>query len=225
MCRNGGGGMTVFYPYRFKLPYESVDALSLIKVAGGCNFVGYYVYHGGGSNPKGKQIPYLNENVTPKISYDYQAPIGGEFGQTRASYHRLKRQHLFYQRYQDRLSKMRTILAHEPETFHPEDVETLRFAIREHHQSGFLFINNFQDHVKTQKQNDFSITLKWDNHKLRIPETGGSLSINENENAILPFYFSMEGITLQYATTQLITDLEYENERYYFFLYAKGLEW
>ncbi|GAE92140.1 beta-galactosidase [Gracilibacillus boraciitolerans JCM 21714] len=165
--------MTVFYPYRFKLPYESVDALSLIKVAGGCNFVGYYVYHGGGSNPKGKQIPYLNENVTPKISYDYQAPIGGEFGQTRASYHRLKRQHLFYQRYQDRLSKMRTILAHEPETFHPEDVETLRFAIREHHQSGFLFINNFQDHVKTQKQNDFSITLKWDNHKLRIPETGG----------------------------------------------------
>ena len=66
-----------------------------MKVAGGCNFVGYYVFHGG-SNPKGKKTPFLNENATPKISYDYQAPIG-EFGQIRESYKRLKRQHYFYE--------------------------------------------------------------------------------------------------------------------------------
>lgn len=83
----GAGGMNVYYPYRFQLPYESVAALSQVKSGSGCNFLGYYMYHGG-THPRGKTVPYMNECDVPKFSYDYQAPLG-EFGQVRLSYHQL----------------------------------------------------------------------------------------------------------------------------------------
>lgn len=86
-CCEMGGGMNVYYPYRFQLPYESVGALAQVKVGSGCNFLGYYMYHGG-THPKGKRVPYLNECAVPKFSYDYQAAIG-EFGQVRKSFHQL----------------------------------------------------------------------------------------------------------------------------------------
>ncbi|GAF63489.1 beta-galactosidase [Bacillus sp. TS-2] len=220
-CAEMGGGMTVFYNYRFKLPYESVDALSAIKVGGGCNFVGYYMFHGG-SNPKGKKTPYLNENSTPKISYDYQAAIG-EFGQLRESYHRLKRQHLFYQKYQEQFLKTKTILSKDQASIVPEDVDTLRYAARVNRDSGFLFINNFQDHVENKKLKDFSITLDFGINSLRIPETG-TLSIEKDENCILPLNFNLdEDVNLLYSTTQLITDIEYEGAKYYFFYIPNGM--
>ena len=92
-CCEMGGGMQVWYNYRFTVPPESVEAMAIMKVAGGCNFIGYYMFHGG-SNPIGKKS-YLNERTTPKISYDFQAPLG-EFGQIRESYKRLKLLHYFF---------------------------------------------------------------------------------------------------------------------------------
>mgnify|MGYP006998729370 CR=1 FL=1 len=47
------------YNYRFILPYKSVDAMANIKIASGCNFLGYYVFQGG-TNPLGK-TRYLYE--------------------------------------------------------------------------------------------------------------------------------------------------------------------
>src|SRR5690625_3558191 len=219
-CAEMGGGMTVFYNYRFKLPYESVDALSSIKVAGGCNFLGYYVFHGG-SNPKGKKVPFLNETATPKVSYDYQAPIG-EFGQVRESYHRLKRQHLFYQTYQERFSRTKTRLAQDPNKMDPEDVDTLRYAVRVDDHSGFVYINNFQDHMETKDHKDFSINLDLEDQSIRIPERDG-LSIAKNVNCILPFNFDLSGINLSYSTTQLLTELDHNGEKYYFFYIPEGM--
>lgn len=220
VCAEMGGGMTVFYNYRFKLPYESVDALSAIKVAGGCNFVGYYVYHGG-SNPKGEKSPFLNETTTPKISYDYQAPIG-EFGQLRESYHRLKRQHLFYEQYGESFAKTRTVLAQDPSEMQPEDVNTVRYAVRSDGTSGYLYINNFQDHVETNEQKDFSISIKLEKETIRFPHTG-SLTIAKDTNCILPFNLYLAGVRLKCATTQLITEVKHNNEMYYFFFIPKGM--
>ncbi len=110
-CCEIGGGMTVFYKYRFKFPMESVPAMAALKVAGGCNFLGYYMYHGG-SNPKGKVNTYLNEHSVPKISYDFQAALG-EYGQVRDSYRELKILHYFLRSFQDILCNMKTILPEE----------------------------------------------------------------------------------------------------------------
>jgi hypothetical protein len=212
--------MTVFYKYRFKLPYESVDAMAEMKVAGGCNFVGYYVFHGG-SNPKGKKTTFLNENATPKISYDYQAPIG-EFGQIRESYKRLKRQHYFYETVAETFCKTKTVLPYDTKEMDPYDIETVRFAVRAHQDSGFVFINNYQDHVETKDQKDFAITVNLENEEIRFPKTG-SMSFAKDECCILPFNLDLQGLNLIYSTTQFLTSIEHDGETYFFFFTPKGM--
>lgn len=220
-CCEMGGGMTVFYKYRFKLPYESVDAMAEMKVAGGCNFVGYYVFHGG-TNPKGKKTAYLNENATPKLSYDYQAPIG-EFGQVRDSYKRLKRQHYFYKTVEESFCKTKTLLPNDTQNMDPYDIETVRFAVRAHKDSGYVFINNYQDHVETKDQNDFAINVNLVNEEIRLPKSGG-ISLAKDECCILPFNLDLQGLHLKYSTTQLLTSIENDGEAYFFFFTPKGMK-
>ena len=220
-CCEMGGGMTVFYKYRFQLPYHSVEAMANIKVAGGCNFVGYYVFHGG-SNPLGLKTPYLNENATPKISYDYQAAIG-EFGQVRDSYNRLKRLHYFFHTFQNEFCPTQTVLPDGAEDIAPTDVEKLRFAVRIDKNRGFIFINNYQDHLISPDKKDFAFTLDLADEILTVPQKG-SLSLNSEESCILPFNFTMDSLTLKYATAQLITKIEQNGEKSYFFFMPQGMQ-
>ncbi|MEM3859312.1 MAG: beta-galactosidase, partial [Candidatus Micrarchaeaceae archaeon] len=141
-CCEIGGGMTVFYKYRFIVPPESVKAMSIVKIASGANFIGYYMFHGG-SNFKGHINVYLNEHAVPKISYDFQAPLG-EFGQVRESYKHLKLLHYFLKDFGEELCEMKTILPEDADKIVPDDVKTLRYALRVKGNSGFLFINNYQ---------------------------------------------------------------------------------
>ena len=100
--------MTCTYNYRFILPYKSIDAMANIKLASGCNFLGYYMFQGG-SNPKGKHGTFMNEAQSPKISYDYQAALG-EFGQIRESYQRLKSVHSFCRTFAETFCHMQSVL-------------------------------------------------------------------------------------------------------------------
>lgn len=212
-CCEMGGGMTVFYNYRFSLPYKSIDAMSNIKIAGGCNFIGYYVYHGG-SNPTGIATTYLNETVTPKISYDYQAAIG-EFGQIRSSYQRLKRLHYFLNEFSESLCTMKTILPDNSQTINPNDLDTIRYAVRIADRSGFIFINNFQDHIENKDTDEFDITLKLLDEKIEIK----SLVLKKEENCILPFNLKIGSAKLKYSTTQLITKTNRDGiDKYIFFI-------
>lgn len=220
-CCEMGGGMTVFYKYRFQLPYHSVEAMANIKVAGGCNFVGYYVFHGG-SNPLGLKTPYLNENATPKISYDYQAAIG-EFGQVRESYARLKRLHYFFNSFQKEFCPTQTILPEGAEDILPTDVEQLRYAVRIDKNKGFIFINNYQDHLVSPDKNDFNLTLSLSDETLTIPEKN-NLSLASEESCILPFNLTLAGLTLKYATTQLITKFAKDDVENYFFFMPQGMK-
>lgn len=221
-CCEMGGGMNVYYPYRFQLPMESVGALAQVKAGSGCNFLGYYMYHGG-THPKGKKVPYLNECAVPKFSYDYQAPLG-EFGQVRPSYHWLKEQHLFYREFQDEFTATKTVLSKEAITQTPEDVETLRYVVRvDETGKGFLFLNNYQDHVEGIEQKDFAIEVRTDKGTVRIPERGG-INLGKERCAILPLWFDLHGTTLKYATAQLVTGIKQEEADYYIFAEIGGMD-
>ncbi len=156
-CCEMGGGMLNYYNYRFQLPYESVDAMANIKMASGCNFLGYYMYRGG-NNPHGEKAEYLNECQCPKISYDYQAPIG-EFGQLRPSFFRLRTLHLFAKHFEDLLCDTVTMLPEGSRDIAPEDQDTLRFAVRTDGEKGFLFINNYQDHARCKDKTGESVSI------------------------------------------------------------------
>lgn len=215
-CCEMGGGMTCCYYYRFQYPYKSVDAMANIKIASGCNFLGYYMFQGG-SNPLGKHGAFLNEGQVPKISYDYQAALG-EFGQVRESYRRLKNIHYFVTTFADRLCELQTVLPQGASLISPEDLETLRFAVRTDGHRGFLFVNNYQDHRNMPDRVQEEVTLQLEQEELTF-----SFGIAGDENAILPFHFDMEGIDLVQATAQLVTKVAPDGEVTYVFFAPVGM--
>lgn len=217
-CCEMGGGMACYYNYRFQLPFESVDAMANIKLAGGCNFLGYYMYRGG-TNPKGNKIPYLNECQCPKLSYDYQAAIG-EFGQLRPSYFRLKALHTFLSDFADSFCKMTTRLPEGSQDIMPEDMDTLRYAVRTDGKSGFVFLNNYQDHVPCKPKTNESISLELSERTIVIPD----ISMAAGEEAILPFWMDIEGYRLMYAKVQPLAKIKEENKTVYFFFTPDGME-
>lgn len=217
-CCEMGGGMTCSYNYRFKLPFKSVDAMANIKLASGCNFLGYYMYQGG-SNPIGKYGTFMNEGQVPKISYDYQAPLG-EFGQVRESYRRLKSIHYFTKAYENKLCKLKTVLPEGASYIEPTDMETLRYAVRTDGEKGFLFINNYQDHAQMTDKRSEEIVLKLSNEELVL----SNISIDSDENCILPFNLDMEGIDLIKATAQPLTIIERDGIKEFIFFTPAGME-
>lgn len=217
-CCEMGGGMACFYYYRFQLPYESVDAMANIKIASGCNFVGYYMYRGG-SNPKGEKTLYLNECQCPKISYDYQAAIG-EFGQLRPSYFRLKALHYFVRNFEKTLCDMVTVLPEGSQEIDPKDQDTLRYAVRTDGESGFLFLNNYQDHCTCKDKKDETVILQLKKGELRI----SGISLAAEEEAVLPFEMNVEGARLLYARVQPLSVIRRENRVTYFFFTPRGMK-
>ncbi|MDO5516429.1 MAG: beta-galactosidase [Clostridium sp.] len=217
-CCEMGGGMTCSYNYRFKLPYKSIDAMSNIKIASGCNFLGYYMYQGG-SNPIGKHGTFMNEGQVPKISYDYQAALG-EFGQVRESYRRMKNIHYFVKAYSEELCGLGTVLPDGASYIEPTNMEKLRYAVRTDGKRGFVFINNYQDHENMPDRIDEEIVLNLKDEDIRF----NNISIAGDENCILPFNLDLDGIKLRKATAQPITVIERDGVKEYIFFTPKGMK-
>ena len=216
-CCEIGAGMMVGYSYRCQYPYKSVDAIGAIKIASGCNFLGYYMYHGG-SHPLTKRGDYTNDGSLPKISYDYQAAIG-EFGQVRESGKRSKTLHYFSSTFGAELCPLQTVLPEGASQISPEDMQTLRYAVRTDGRRGFLFINNFQDHAQMPAKVDENILLKLKDEELNFP-----ISIAGDENAVLPFHMDLDGIELKMATAQPVTVVDTQPEKTFVFFVPQGLE-
>lgn len=216
-CCEMGGGMTCCYYYRFQLPYKSIDAMANIKIASGCNFLGYYMFQGG-SNPVGKYGTFMNESQVPKISYDYQAALG-EFGQVRESYRRLKSIHYFVRQFGEDFCALQTVLPAEASDIAPRDDKTLRYAVRTDGKKGYLFINNYQDHFNLPDRHDEEITLQLEDETLTW-----NLDIAGDENAILPFHFDMDGIDLVQANAQAVTRVTHGGEATYVFMVPDGMQ-
>jgi hypothetical protein len=210
-----GSGIMTVYSRRPIAVHQSLDALINRCLGSGANGIGYYMYHGG-STPKGKHAFMSDEAYgLPKISYDFQAPIG-EYGQVREGFHRLKLLHFFVQDFGDVLAPMQTVLPENAGKLVPEDISHLRYAVRVKGNSGFLFLNNFQDDTTMKDQKNIRLKIKTGNGDVTIPETG-SFDLKSGENAIFPFNLDLNGVTLNYATAQLLMKANDSNPYYVFF--------
>ena len=212
-CCEMMGGMMCSYKYRFQLDMRAIDALANIKLGSGCNLLGYYMYKGG-TNPTGLRTPYLNEGQIPRRSYDYQAAIG-EFGQLRESYGRLRAIHLFCQMFSGFFEQTKAMLPEHLKNIQPDDLSPLRFSVRVKGSSGFLFVNNFQDHAEMHDRHG-------DEVRLTLPdgEIAFRFDIAAGENAILPFHMNLGGIRLNWATAQPLAHVGST----WFFLAPDGME-
>lgn len=159
----------------------------------------------------------------PKISYDFQAPIG-EFGRVRDSYQYLRILHLFLQDFGHLLAPMQTVLPEGYKEITPGNRETLRYAVRVKDNSGFVFMTNFQDHDTARvDQTDLQLVLRLKDETLKIP-TDGKFTLKKDVSAILPFNLDMDGILLKYATAQLLTRIDDNGKEHYIFCAPDGLE-
>ncbi|MBI1282679.1 MAG: hypothetical protein GC179_31430 [Anaerolineaceae bacterium] len=219
VCCEIGGGIQDTYYHRPLVPPESVAALAIMNLAGGSNLIGYYMYHGG-SNPVGKHS-YMNEYTVPRISYDFQAPLR-EFGQVADSFRHLRLLHLFLKTFGDILAPMSVTLPENAVTITPENTRDLRYSVRSKNGAGFIFLNNYQDHVHMQDISGIQFQLEIDGKPATLPYVE-PLTLQKNVSAILPFGLSLAGIKLNYATTQLLTKIEEAETTTYFFFAPHGM--
>lgn len=215
-----GSGIMTVYSRRPIVEQKSFDAMMNRCLGSGANGLGYYMYHGG-STPRGEHSYFSDEIYgLPKISYDFQAPIG-EFGQVREGFQRLKLINWFAQDFGDLLAPMSTVLPENAATLKPENVTDLRYAVRVKDNSGFLFVNNFQDDLKTTEKPNIQIAIKTAADVVTIPETSG-FTVKEGENVIFPFHLAINGADLIYATAQLFTKSDDGKTHYYVFVAPDG---
>jgi beta-galactosidase len=219
VCCEIGGGIQNTYYHRPIVPPQSVEALAVMNLAGGSNLIGYYMYHGG-SNPVGKHS-YLNEYTVPRISYDFQAPLR-EFGQIADSYRYLRLLHLFFRTFGNLLAPMQVVLPSDANTITPQDTENLRYAVRTKDNAGFIFLNNYQDHVEMHDIENITLEIKTHDGSIIFPYSQ-PLTLQKEVTAILPFGLTLDGVKLVYATTQLFTKLVDANTISYFFFAPHGM--
>jgi beta-galactosidase len=175
----------------------------------------------GGTTPTGGH-GFNHERLHPQLSYDYQAPVG-EYGDLRASYRYLKLLHLLAKAYGESLCDTGTILPDNAGSIEPEDTETIRYCVRAQDGAGFLFVNNFQDHVEMRDHEGVVFEVNTPDGRLRIPGIGG-LDIKRDACFILPINQLLAGAWLVYATAQPLTILQVGDTPHYFYFVPDGLE-
>ncbi len=216
-----GGGIMNTYSRRLKIPVNSLDPMINRFLGSGANGIGYYMYHGG-STPRGERTYFSDRAIgCPIISYDFQAPIG-EFGEIKPSFHRLKLLHYFLESFGDMLAPMQVILPESQSSLVAEDKNSLRYTVRASGDKGFLFINNFQDHLQMGRQENIRFTIKTSSGELLLPRDGVALA--GDASAILPFGLDMDGVFLNYATAQLVTKGGDEEHAYFLFFAPPGMK-
>lgn len=205
-----GGGMEHSYHRRPLMSGDDTAAMAVVKLGSGVTMYGYYMFHGG-TNPEGKKTTLQESQATgypndlPVKSYDFQAPLG-EFGQMNETFRDVKTLHLFLHDFGSSLALMNPYFPDRT----PEnklDTKTPRLAARFADDRGFLFINNYQRLHPLPERKDLQAHLKLaSGNTIDIPSR--PIDIPSGAYMIWPVNLSMNGVTLRYATAQLLCKLD-----------------
>lgn len=224
-CAEMGVGIQMIYSRRPVVTAQAATALMVRTLGSGSNGIGYYMYHGGSTPLRRDGVGSFQDEPMgmPKISYDYQAPLG-EFGLEHDMYRYLRTIHSFIADFGDKLAPMETILPEGWEKMKPDNRDDLRYAARVKDGSGFLFMINFQDHdTLRHDMKDLQIKLNLRDETLLIPQKG-SFTLPKDESMILPFNMIMGGAKLRYATAQPLMIIDDGGIEHYIFFAPEGMK-
>lgn len=219
-----GGGLPTMYRRRLIVHPDDTAAMLPTAVGSGNNLYGYYMYHGG-RNHTGP-ITTLEENTfvggyndTPIVEYDFQAPYG-QYGEKGRSADSLRPFHYFLESYGSDLAPMDVRAPDEVAAV--DDLETLRWGVRNTGGSGFVFVNNHVRQYPTpiHKNTQFSITLPGGN--LTFP--AAPVDIPTGAYFIWPFGLDLGGQRLEWASAQPFAHWDSNNGPVHVFYAIPGVE-
>lgn len=210
-----GGGLQVTRHRRPVATGKDLGAMSLTKLGSGVALLGYYMYHGG-SNPKGKlstlqestDTGYLND--LPEINYDFNAPIR-QYGQISDSYREIKLLAYFLKDFGEDFA---TLISEIPgPRIKPEDLETLRVAIRHDDTHGYVFYNNYQR--RRTMMDHFQVKLKGirKNGDIEFP----LIDIISGSYGFFPYHLKLGEHLLISAIATPLCEINTEGEKVYVF--------
>ncbi len=218
-CAEMGAGIQITYARRPRVSADAAEALMLRSLGSGANGIGYYMYHGGLTPKRNGGVFYSDEPMgVPKISYDFQAPLG-EYGKARDSYFNLRIIHLFTENFADRLGPMGVILPETNSKIKPENRQTLRYAVRSDGKAGFVFLHNFQDHDERMDQQINGLYIQLTDESINFP----AFTLKKDVSAIFPFNMPINAALLKYATVQPLTIAKLNGKPHYFFYAHDGI--
>ncbi|MET0392995.1 MAG: beta-galactosidase [Chitinophagaceae bacterium] len=216
-----GSGIMITNSKRPEVPFNSIAPLMVRNIGSGSNGIGYYMFHGGSTPVQNGQFMSEEPGELPKISYDFQAPIG-EFGQVRPSYKDLVPLHFFLDNFGSLLAPMPVILpATNPAV--ATDSQLLRYSVRSDGNSGFVFLHNYQDHAGRTDLAGLQLSIKTKNDIITIPEQG-SFTLQKEKHAILPFNLRVNDILIRYATVQPMLNFTRDGINYHVFVAIDGVQ-
>ncbi|SKA59995.1 Glycosyl hydrolases family 35 [Eubacterium uniforme] len=230
-----GGGLCPTYRRRPVVSGKDIASVSLVKLANGCNLLGYYMFHGG-VNPKGINYP-LNETIAtgswcdlPEFDYDFNSPIGS-YGNITDKYNELKLLFMFIKDFGEKLclmeSDINTIIdengkEYEDVNVKPDNLEGIRYSIRHNCESGFVFVNNYVrgyelSNHKDVKLEDLKLVKKIkDNYFIDVKmlesiSTFPSFDINNGDYFFYPINLKVGDMLIKNATATPLCVLKDEN--------------
>ena len=203
-----GAGLPAMYRRRTLVSPDDIASMLPVQLGSGVNLMGYYMFHGG-RNPTGGTS--LEEstlsggyNDTPKISYDFQAPLGPD-GQMRPVLSYLKPFHYFLNDFGSRLAPM-TVRQPAQVPKDAADLNTPRWSVRAAGNAGFVFFNNHVRQYATAPQQQLQFALKLPHETLTFPSR--PFAVPADSYFIWPYHFDLDGVDLRYATAQPIARLD-----------------
>ena len=197
-----GAGLPASHHRRPVITGMDAYALSLVKLGSGNNLVGYYMYHGG-TNPVGVHSTFQESRETgyPNnyaiLNYDFHTALT-QYGEARDQYRLLNLLHLFVNDFGALLAPM--VYQQEGALIAPEDTESLRIAVRQSADGGFVFINHYQ---RLQKLTDLPEVLIGTDQVTFPP-----IAVRGESAFILPYLLHHAGQTIRTATAQLLCKQE-----------------
>lgn len=185
-------------------------------LANGCNWMGYYMYHGS-DNPRGglyqeSRITFSPNNC-PVIDYDFQAPLG-RFGYPRESYKRLKSLNYFAQYYGDRLAPMQRFYSEQLKITEETDAVTPRLDIRMNKNgSGFLFASTYEREQKMPPLKNVEVTVETEKGNIQLP----SFSVAADEFLLFPFNIQLGTVEYKYIFASPVAHIKKDGITTHFF--------
>ena len=205
-----GPGLPAMYRRRTLVSPDDIAAMLPVQIGSGVNLFGYYMFHGG-RNPVGVGGTGLEEstlsggyNDTPRISYDFQAPLGPD-GQQRPVLAKLRPFHYFLRDYGAALATM-TVRQPERSPANPADLQTPRWSVRSNGDSGFLFFNNHVRQYAMPAQTATRFEVQLPGGTVTLPSA--PVDIPNGAYFVWPINLDLDGVKLRYATAQPVVRVD-----------------